>query len=476
MNPARPLFIGGRPAMTSTAMEVRDKFDGSLIDSVALAGEVEIEDAIARAYASREQVAALKPYERKQILLDLVKGIEEQAESLALQLCREAGKPIKDSRGEVTRLIDTFKIAADESLRSSGEVLNLEISPRARGYSGFVKRFPLGLCSFITPFNFPLNLVAHKVAPAIAAGCPFILKPASATPLGALSLGELLTRTNLPPDSWSILPTRAQEAAPLVQDERIAFLSFTGSSDVGWKLKSQAGKKKVALELGGNAACIVDADSDISEVVKRLIFGAFYQSGQSCISVQRILIHESIYETAKKALIAETERLEAGDPKKETTFIGPIIDLDNAIRIEEWIKQAVALGAKLLCGGTRIGSIVRPTLLEGVPLFAKVCCEEVFGPVAILQPFSEWDEALHIVNESRFGLQAGLFTRDIHKIERAWKHLEVGGVIAGDVPSWRVDNMPYGGVKDSGNGREGVRYAMEEMTEPKLLVIRNTND
>ncbi|MCA9059778.1 MAG: aldehyde dehydrogenase family protein, partial [Planctomycetaceae bacterium] len=321
-------------------------------------------------------------------------------------------------------------------------------------------------------FNFPLNLAAHKIAPAIAAGCPFILKPASATPLGALVIGDVLAETDLPAGAFSILPCHRDGADLFTTDERLKLLSFTGSPDVGWKLKAQAGKKKVVLELGGNAACIVDHDTDLDDAVQRLIIGAFYQSGQSCIGVQRILIHESIYDTLRGRLIDATQALISGDPSLEETFIGPMISEAEAIRLQNWIRSAVEAGGTLLCGGGREGTVLEATLLENVPADQTICTHEAFGPVAVLSRFTNFSDALQEVNDSVFGLQAGVFTRDIYQVQQAWDELDVGGVIIGDVPSWRVDHMPYGGVKDSGLGREGIRFAIEDMTELRLLVIR----
>ena len=349
----------------------------------------------------------------------------------------------------------------------------MDLSARAANYSGMWKRVPIGACSFITPFNFPLNLVAHKVAPAIAAGCPFVLKPSSLTPVGALIVGEVLAETDLPEGAFSILPCDLVDAGPFSKDERLALLSFTGSPKVGWQLKRDAGKKRVVLELGGNAAVVVDEDADLDDVVARIRVGAFYQSGQSCISVQRIVVHESVYEAVKEKLIADTRTLRVGDPREEDTFVGPIISEKEATRIESWIQSAVSNGATLLCGGGRDGQMVEPTLLESVSKEEPIYAAEAFGPVAVLEPFADFDEALRIVNDSTYGLQAGLFVRDITKIQKAWDALEVGGVIIGDVPSWRVDHMPYGGVKNSGLGREGIRFAVEHMTEIRLLAIRN---
>ena len=372
----------------------------------------------------------------------------------------------------MARLIDTFRIAAEESVRITGEVLPLDISPRARNYTGMWKRVPIGPCSFISPFNFPLNLAAHKIAPALAAGCPFVLKPASLTPVGALLIGEVLAETGLPPGAFSILPARRDGADLFTTDERLKLLSFTGSPEVGWALKARAGRKKVVLELGGNAAVIVDADWDLDDAVARITFGAFYQSGQSCISVQRILVHESVYGAFRARLVAAASALEMGDPLDEATFLGPMISEKEAERLDTWIRSAVRRGAKLLCGGKRSGAMLEATLLEDVPRDADLCAKEAFGPVAILARFRDFDDALREVNDSAFGLQAGVFTRDFYRAQRAWDELEVGGVVIGDVPSWRVDHMPYGGVKQSGLGREGVRFAIEDMTEIRMLVAR----
>jgi acyl-CoA reductase-like NAD-dependent aldehyde dehydrogenase len=334
------------------------------------------------------------------------------------------------------------------------------------------KRVPIGPCSFISPFNFPLNLAAHKIAPAIAAGCPFVLKPASLTPIGALLIGEVLAETDLPQGAFSILPTPREGAEQLTRDPRLKLLSFTGSPDVGFKLKQQAGEKPVVLELGGNAAVIIDEDADLDDAVERTVFGAFYQSGQSCISVQRILVHEKVYAAFESKLVAKTRALKLGDPKLEDTFIGPLISEKEALRLEGWVKQALKRGARLLCGGGRDGVMHEATLLADVPKDEPLVCQEAFGPVAVLSRFSDFDAALEEVNDSAYGLQAGVFTRDLYRAQRAWDELEVGGVIIGDVPSFRVDNMPYGGVKQSGLGREGVRSAIEHMTEVRMLVLR----
>lgn len=467
-----PYYLATRPEQPNSDLAVTDKYTGKIATRVAQADAAAIDRGIAAAVDAAEPMARLAPYERQAVLEHCVKRFRERQEELAYSLCVEAGKPIRDSRGEVSRLIDTFAYAAAEAVRIGGEVLNLEISARARGYAGMTKRVPIGPCSFISPFNFPLNLAAHKIAPAIAAGCPFVLKPASRTPIGALLIGEILAETDLPAGAFSILPCHRDGADLFTTDERLKLLSFTGSPAVGWDLKARAGKKKVVLELGGNAACVIDEDADLADAVNRLIVGAFYQSGQSCISVQRILVHERVYDELRDRLVAAAQTLKMGDPKLEETFIGPMIAESEAKRLDEWIQAAVKAGARILCGGKRDGAMLQATLLENVPHDQPLCANEAFGPVAMLDRFSDFDAALAEVNDSVFGLQAGIFTRDVYKIQRAWDRLEVGGVIVGDVPSWRVDNMPYGGVKDSGLGREGIRYAIEDMTEPRLLVIR----
>jgi acyl-CoA reductase-like NAD-dependent aldehyde dehydrogenase len=469
---AYPLYLANEAKQLNTDLAVTDKFTGKVVTRVALADAATIDAAIAAAVAAAEPMARMAAYERQDVLAHSVKRFQERRDELAYALCVEAGKPISDSRGEVSRLIDTFRIAAEESVRITGEIQPLDISARNRGYQGMWKRIPIGPCSFISPFNFPLNLAAHKIAPALAAGCPFVMKPASRTPLGAIIIGEVLAETKLPKGAFSILPASRDGANLFTTDDRLKLLSFTGSPDVGWDLKSRAGKKKVVLELGGNAAVIIDADADLDDAVARVVFGAFYQSGQSCISVQRIIVHESIYDEFRDRLVSKTKTLVAGNPQDENTFIGPMIDVQEASRLDGWVQEAVAKGGKLLCGGKRDGAMFEAALLEDVDHNTKLYREEAFGPVACLSKFSDFDNALDEVNDSKFGLQAGIFTRDLYKMLKAWDRLDVGGVVIGDVPSYRADNMPYGGVKDSGLGREGIRFAIEDMTEIRNLVIR----
>jgi len=467
-----PLYLNNEAVQPNADLEVTDKYTGAVAFRCAQADARTIDTAIQGAVDAAAPMARMASYERQDVLQHCVERFRERFDELAFSLCVEAGKPIKDSEGEVGRLIDTFRIAAEESVRMTGEVQPLDISPRARGYQGIWKRVPIGPCSFISPFNFPLNLAAHKIAPAIAVGCPFVMKPASRTPLGALIIGEVLAETALPKGAFSILPAHRDGADLFTEDDRLKLLSFTGSPGVGWDLKARAGKKKVVLELGGNAAVIVDRDANLDDALERVIFGAFYQSGQSCIGVQRILIQADVYDRFRDMLVARTRTLVAGDPKDRSTFLGPMIDTKEAARLDDWIREAIARGATLLCGGNRDGAMLEATLLENVARDTKLNIEEAFGPVAFLVKFDTFEDAIDIVNDSRFGLQAGIFTRDLFKMFDAWDRLEVGGVVINDVPSYRVDNMPYGGVKDSGLGREGVRFAMEDMTEIRNLVIR----
>ena len=472
LNDTYPLYLNNKAAQPNTDLAVTDKYTGEVAFRTALATPEVINEAIAGAVRAAEPMAEMASFERQAVLDHCVKRFRERFDELAWSLCVEAGKPIADAEGEVTRLIDTFRIAAEESTRNYGEIQPLDISPRAKGYYSMWKRVPIGPCSFISPFNFPLNLAAHKIAPAIAIGCPFVMKPASLTPLGAIIMGEVLAETDLPEGAFSILPASRDGADLFTTDDRLKLLSFTGSPGVGWDLKAKAGKKKVVLELGGNAAVVVDKDADLDHALERIIFGAFYQSGQSCIGVQRIIIHADIYDRFRDMLVAKTKTLKSGDPKNRETFIGPMISEKEATRLDGWIKGAVEAGGSLLCGGKRDGAMLEATLLENVPRNTDAVREEAFGPLAILSRFTEWDAALAEVNDSKFGLQAGLFTRDLHKVMKAWDKLDVGGVCVNDVSSFRVDNMPYGGVKDSGLGREGVRFAMEDMSEIRNLLIR----
>ena len=468
-----PYYLAGKAVAANTDLEVTNKYTGEVATRVARADRKAIDKAISAAARAAGPMRAMPAYKRQAVLLHLLSEIEARHEELSRALCIEAGKPLADSRVEVTRGIDTVRIAAEETVRLGGVYQPLDISPRAEHFQSIWKRVPLGPCSFITPFNFPINLALHKIAPALAVGCPFVLKPASSTPVGALLMGEILAGADLPRGAFSILPCKSSEAEALTTDERIMKLSFTGSAEVGWSLKAKCGKKHITLELGGNAACIVDHDADPNQAAARLAKGAFYQSGQSCISVQRIIVHDDIYDVLVDRLIKETRKLKMGDPLDEKTDLGPLITEGDARRVESWVEAAVAGGARVLVGGKRKGAFYQATLLENVDPKMEVSCKEVFGPVAVLYRFNDFKEACRMVNDSPFGLQAGVFTRDIHKAFYAWNELVVGGVVVNDVPSVRVDSMPYGGSKDSGLGREGIRFAMESMTEIRLLLLSN---
>lgn len=467
-----PMFLCGKPFYGSISLSVLDKFTNEWLADVALASEKEVEIAIQGAVKARGAMEKLPPPERNAILLHCVDRIEQRHEEFVATLIAEAGKPRMAAEREVQRALDTFRVAAEESLRIGGEVIPMEICSRSIGYRGMTKRVPIGVCSLITPFNFPLNLVAHKIAPAIAAGCPWILKPASWTPITALMLGQILAETELPEGAFSILPSSRETAAPLTIDDRIQYLSFTGSDSVGWELKRLSGRKKVCLELGGNAACLVDETYPIEQAVSAIVSAAFSQAGQSCISIQRLFLHESIIERTLPLLIQQASVLGHGDPRSSSTIVGPLIDTKEADRTIEWIDRARDAGAEVLLEPIRMGNVITPAILSKVPEDQPILCEEAFAPILVIESFSDYEQALDRINASRFGLQAGIFTNDLHRALLAWDKLEVGGVLIGEVPNWRVDHMPYGGVKHSGLGREGVRYAIEDMTEMRLMVIK----
>jgi len=468
-----PYYLAGEAVQANADLAVYDKYTGDVATRVARADAEALDQAIEAAAGAAEPMRQMEPYQRQRVLDQLVEACRDRHEELACSLCIEAGKPITYARGEVTRLIDTLRIAAEEAIRIYGEVMPMAISERSAGRRGFWQRVPIGPCGLITPWNFPLNLVAHKLAPALACGCPFVLKPASSTPIGALILGELLTQTDLPKGAFSVLPMRSSEADALSDDPRLKKLSFTGSARIGWQLKQRAYKKRVTLELGGDAAAVIHSDASLEDAVQRVLFGAFYQSGQSCISVQRIYVQKDVHESFRDQLVTEAKKLQTGDPMDENTFVGPIISEEEVKRLERWITEATERGATLLCGGRREKQMLDATLLENVPGDVNMACEEAFGPVALIEPYDDFDDALRRVNASQYGLQAGVFTRDWYRMQQAWDELEVGGILINDVPSWRVDHMPYGGVKESGEGREGIRFAIEAMTERRLLGIRN---
>lgn len=466
-----PIYVAGRFAATAKKTAVTAPFNGETMGEVFIAGDAEVEESAAGALASFKETKKLAPLDRAAILMEIHNGIAARAGELARVIAQEAGKPILNARQEVQRSIFTFLTAAEETKRISGEVLPLDIHPLAKGRQCLVKRFPIGPILGITPFNFPLNLVAHKVAPAMAAGNPIVIKPAPQTPLTALLLAEIVDKSGWPKGAFSVLPTTTELAETMVRDARYKMLSFTGSPGVGWMLKNIAGKKKVALELGGNAGVIVHGDADLEYAAGRIVTGGFSYAGQTCISVQRVFVQQGVYEKFKALFIPKVAALKTGDPLDEAANVGPLISPREVQRILGWIDEAVAEGAKILHGGKGKGSILQPAVLERTTPRMKVNCMEVFGPVVTLTPYATMDEALALLNDSEFGLQAGIFTNGLRAAFDAWETLDVGGVMIGDVPTFRIDHMPYGGVKSSGLGREGLRCAIEEMTEPKSLVI-----
>jgi acyl-CoA reductase-like NAD-dependent aldehyde dehydrogenase len=464
-------LVDGKWMEEGDLVEVKSPYDGAVIGRVYQGRRQHAEAAIAAAVKAFGTTRRLPAFERQRVLRRVAEGIAQRKEEFARTLCQEAGKPIKAARTEVDRSIFTFTVAAEESTRIYGEYLPLDWQEFTAGRWGIVKRFPLGPIAGITPFNFPLNLVAHKVAPAIAAGCPMVLKPAPQTPLSSLLMAEVIQAAGWPDGGLNVLPLSNEDASLLVTDDRLKMISFTGSAAVGWQIKKNSGKKKVVLELGGNAGVIVHSDADLAYAAERCVAGGFGYAGQTCISVQRILVERSVYGKFTDLFLAGVKELKVGDPLDESTDVGPLIRESDAIRSADWVQEAVRGGARLLCGGNRRGSVFEPTVLTGTKPEMKVNCQEMFAPVVTVEPYADFDEALRQINNSAYGLQAGIFTRDAKLIFQAYEELEIGGLLAGDVPSFRIDNMPYGGLKDSGIGREGLRYAIEEMTEPKLLVM-----
>jgi len=464
-------FVDGRWRDDGDVVEIRAPYDGSVIARVVQGRAEHAHAAIAAAVKAFGTTRRLPAFERQRVLRQISAFMTERKEEFTRTLAQEAGKPIKAARIEVERAIFTFNIAAEESTRIYGEYLPLDWQESTAGRWGIVRRFPLGPIAGITPFNFPINLVAHKVAPAIAAGCSMVLKPAPQTPLCSLLLAECAQQAGWPDGGLNVVPLSNEDAGLLVTDERIKLITFTGSVPVGWDIKRRAGKKKVVLELGGNSAVIVHSDADLGYAAERCVTGGFGYAGQTCISVQRILVEHSVYGKFTDLFVAGVKNLRTGDPLDDATDVGPMIRESDATRTIAWIDEAVRAGARLLCGGTRKGLVVEPAVLTGTKPEMKVNCQEVFGPIVTVEPYRDFDHALRQVNNSAYGMQAGVFTRDAKLLFQAYEELEVGGVIAGDVPSFRIDQMPYGGVKDSGFGREGLRYAIEEMTEPKLMVM-----
>ncbi|MBX7245339.1 MAG: aldehyde dehydrogenase family protein [Candidatus Sumerlaeaceae bacterium] len=465
------LLIGGEWVATSVQRDILSPWDGTLAGRVQVGGAAEIDAAILSAVAAFETTRLLPRHQRSTICRRISETIQDRREEFSELITFESGKPIQFSRAEVSRAVSTFAIAAEEANRIGGEVVPLDIVASGEGFAGVALRFPLGPVAAITPFNFPLNLVAHKVAPALAAGNSVVLKPAPQAPLTSLLLAQVVLAAGAPPGYLNVVMADPSHAETLVRDERIRLVSFTGSARVGWHLKDIAGKKKVVLELGGNAAAVIHEDADLDWAVKRCVIGSFANAGQVCIKVQRLLVHRPIHKPFIERFIAATRAVKVGDPMDPETVAGPLIDEISAARVESWIAEARSTGAKILTGGQRQGTVMEPTVIEGAADGLKVSCEEVFGPVTIVEPYDDFETALDRVNASRYGLQAGVFTYDIRRINAAVQKLNVGGVIINDSPMFRVDNFPYGGVKDSGFGREGVRHAIEDMTELKMVAL-----
>jgi glyceraldehyde-3-phosphate dehydrogenase (NADP+) len=464
-------YVAGSWRATPERRQLRAPYDGAPFADVSVCGPSEIQEALAAGAHAEAACAALGAWERAAICNQVGSGLRARANEVAEGICTESGKPIGDARAEVERAIHCFEIAAAEAERIYGEVIPMDLRPSAAGRWGITRRFPVGLVAAIAPFNFPLNLAVHKIAPALASGCPIVVKPAMQTPTSCLRLAEIIDATAWPKGGLSVLPSTREAADVLTTDERVRLLSFTGSPQVGWAMKARAGKKKVVLELGGNAAVIIDESADLDLAIPKLIYGAFSYAGQKCISVQRVYIHARRYDELVERFVAAAGALGVGDPRDPSVMVGPMIDEANARRIESWIAEAVELGAKVLLGGPRRGAVVPPTVLAGVPQRARLACEEAFGPTVNLERVDTFEEAIARVNDSVFGLQCAVFTRDLGHTMRAFERILVGAVIINDAPSFRIDHMPYGGVKDSGFGREGIRSAIADMTEERLLVI-----
>ncbi len=475
MTTSHALWIAGKPVEGPEPLEVRSPYDDSLVATTSWASPEQVEQAVEAADAVREEAARLPIHVRAEALARVSAVINDRAEELAALITAENGKPLVWSRGEVARAVSVFRLAAEETRRWSGEAMRLDTEKAAEGRLAYVRRVPKGPVLAISPFNFPLNLVAHKVAPAIAVGAPVVVKPAPKTPLSALALAEIIADTDLPPAMLSVINVPNDKAADLVADERLPVVSFTGSGKVGWEIQKAVPHKHVTLELGGNAAVVVCADwsspADLDWAAKRIATYSNYQGGQSCIGVQRVHVADSLYDDFRDRVVAAVEGLAVGDPNDDATQVGPVINAEAAERIESWVRAAVDAGARLLTGGGRDGTAVEPTVLEDAPADTAVVCEEVFGPVLVLERVGDVASAFDKVNDSTYGLQAGVFTHSLQTAFEAHRELEVGGVVVGDVPSYRADQMPYGGAKASGVGREGVRYAMEDFTYERVMVL-----
>ncbi|MDQ4142893.1 MAG: aldehyde dehydrogenase family protein [Actinomycetota bacterium] len=471
MTETKSFLVAGEWREGTETFDVKSPYDGAIVARVASPTDDDIERAIAAAHEVFDETRKLPVHARAEALVHISRRLSERMDEIAEVIALEGGKPIKWAKVEVARGVNTFRWAAEETRRDGGELMRLDTEASSGSRVGLVRRFPLGPVLAIAPFNFPVNLVAHKMAPALAVGAPIVIKPATKTPLGALVLGEIFAETDLPPAMCSVLPVGGSQAGEMAEDERFRKISFTGSTEVGWKLREAAPKKAVTLELGGNAGVIVHSDADLEKAASRIAFGGYYQSGQSCISVQRVLVHEAVAEEFNAMLVSEVEKLKTGDPLDPETDVGPLIDHDSLERVSQWIDEAVQAGAEVLTGGKREDPFYAPTVLGRTDSGMKVRRQEIFGPVTSVGTYSDFDEAIAEVNNSAYGLQAGVFAKDVDLLFKAWRDIEVGGVIANDVSAFRADQMPYGGTKDSGVGREGLRYAMDEMSELKILVL-----
>ena len=465
------ILVGGEWRTTSETLEVKFPYDGHVVDSVYMAQSQDLEDAIVAAQRGFEAARRLPSYKRTEILQNLQRLMAEHFNSFVELMILEGGKNRKTAIGEMKRALQTIAISAEEARRLQGEVFDIDWTPAGENRKGFTQRVPIGIVLAITPFNYPINLACHKIGPAMAVGNAIILKPAEKTPLSSVLLAELVLEAGYPPEAFSMVNCWGQLAQSMVIDPRIAMLSFTGSASVGWMLKGQAGRKKVVLELGGNAGVIVHQDANMSLAVRETASGGFANAGQNCISVQRLLVHEDIYDEFLSSFINAVGALNVGDPRDADADVGPMITEDDALRAASWVEEAQAAGAKVICGNKREGTLFWPTVLTETTSDMKVRCEEVFAPILTISPYREWDEAIETINDSSYGLQAGLFTNDMSLIMDAWNRIEVGGLQVNSASTFRVDHMPYGGVKSSGYGREGVKYTIEEMTELRLMVL-----
>jgi glyceraldehyde-3-phosphate dehydrogenase (NADP+) len=467
-----PIFLAGRWVESPDILEVANPADhDNPAGSTYNATEEQYEEAVTAAVDAFEETRRLPAYERGRILRDISAGIKARREELGRLIALEAGKPIRDALVEVDRATLTFRLGAEEAERITGELIPLDLMPASKDRVGITRRFPIGPIAAISPFNFPLNLAAHKLSPAIASGNPIVLKPPSKDPLTMLTVAEIVEAAGVPAGSVSILPMTRELGDRMVADDRFKLLTFTGSPSVGWRMKERAGKKKVVLELGGNAGVIVDKTADLDWAVKRILVGAYTYAGQVCISVQRLFVHEDVWDAFMDRFLTGVGTLKLGDPLDPTTDVGPMVDAHQAERTQRWVDEAVAMGGKVLAGGSAQGTFFPPTVLTDVPVSAQVCSNEAFAPLVVAFPFRDMADAFARVNDSMFGLQTGVFTNELMGAWRAFHELEVGGVIVNDVPTYRIDHMPYGGVKDSGLGREGLRWAIEDMTEVRIMVL-----